>query len=94
MLTATQKQSLSAHTIIQHSFTTQKVPRHTPRDFFFATIYAPLAQADKRTLIHSVLIHGICNLKDGTRAALLKRHRGYDNRLKCHSEEQSDVGIP
>ena len=27
-------------------------------------------------------------------AALLKLRRGYDNRPKCHSEEQSDVGIP
>ena len=25
---------------------------------------------------------------------MLKRHRGYGNRPKCHSEEQSDVGIP
>ena len=30
---------------------------------------APSAQADKRTLIQSVLINGMCNLKDGTRAA-------------------------
>ncbi len=28
------------------------------------------------------------------RRALLKRRRGYGNRPKCHSEEQSDVGIP
>ena len=28
------------------------------------------------------------------RAPLLKRHRGYGNHLKCHSEEQSAVGIP
>ena len=34
-------------------------------------------QADKRTLIRSVLIHGMCNFKDGTRAA---RRREYERR--------------
>ena len=34
-------------------------------------------QADKRTLIQSVLIHGMCNFKDGTRAA---RRRGSERR--------------
>ena len=32
--------------------------------------------------------------RNTSRKALLKRRLGYGNRLKCHSEEQSDVGIP
>ena len=38
---------------------------------------APLAQAVKRTLIQGVLINGMCNFEDGTRAA---RRREYERR--------------
>ena len=51
-------------------------------------------QADKRTLIQSVLIHGMCNFKDGTRAALLKRRLGYGNRPRMSFRGAKRRGNP
>ena len=51
-------------------------------------------QADKRTLIQSVLIHGMCNLKDGTRAALLKCRLGYGNRPRMSFRGAKRRGNP
>ena len=48
----------------------------------------------ERTPIRSVLIHGMCNFKDGTRAALLKRRLGYGNRPRMSFRGAKRRGNP